>query len=156
MLPCGRVLLVRPPMPMGGENGPGFDQPAQQMAPPCQGQGQDQAQGQPDEDLSSAVQRMVGATNDMLVVTKQLVEATQEMLKATKGATIEGGNTNKETLQPEQPSQTVQPPATDTTTKQPSAKDQEVMNTVKDAVIATQKAIDAVNQSAPQTLDKQQ
>ena len=151
MLPCGRIVVM-PPMPMG-DNNPGLEKPTQ-MAPPCPAQPQTGEVSQ--EDLTSAVQRMVGATNDMLVVTKQLVVATQEMLKATKGAAVEGENTNKAALQAEQPSQTVQQPAADTTTAQPSTVEQEVVNTVKEAVMATQKAIDAVNQTVPKALEKQQ
>lgn len=151
IMPCGRVM-VRPPMPP--TDGPGSEQPMQ-MEPPCQDQNQAQAAEESEADLTSAVQKMVEATNDMLLVTKQLVVATQEMTKMTRGATSEGVNIQKETPPVEQPSQAAQQGATGTE-RQLSAKEQEMVNVMKDAVMASQKAIDAMNQSAPKTLNQQQ
>ncbi len=152
MMPCGRVF-VRQPMPV---DGPDLDRPMQ-MEPPCQAEAQPQAMEEPPEDLAGAVQRMAEATNDMMLVTKQLVVATQEMLKATKGAASEGGaNTNRTNLGAEQTGQSPQQAAVPDIKKQTSGKEQEAVSAMKEAVIATQKAIDAMSQTVPKTLDQRQ
>lgn len=151
MMPCGRVF-IRQPMPVDGAD---LEQPVQ-MESPCLVQGQTQDMEEPEEDLAGAVQRMAEATNDMLQVTKQLVVATQEMLKATKGAGSENVNANKQNLQTEQAGQSTRQAAVTGLKTQPADKEQDAMNAMKDAVIATQKAIDAMNQTVPKTLDQRQ
>ncbi|GEM_PF-1788891 len=139
MMPCGRVF-VKQPMPVDGLD---LERPLQME--------------EPEEDLAGAVQRMAEATNDMVLVTKQLVVATQEMLKATKGAASEGANTNRENnRQTEQTNQSPWQAAIAAAKNQSADKEQEAVNAMKDAVIATQKAIDAMNQTVPKTVDQRQ
>jgi hypothetical protein len=120
-------------------DGPDLERPVE-MQPPCQGQVELQVMEEPEEDLAGAVQKMAEATNDMMLVTKQLVVATQEMLKATKGGASEDA---KQTAMADVKNQTAD-------------KEQEAVSAMKDAVIATQKAIDAMNQIVPKNLDQRQ
>jgi hypothetical protein len=145
MMPCGRVF-VRPPLP---DEDAGLDQ-SQQTETPDQGAVQSQ------EDLTGAVQRMVETTNDMVLVTKELVLATQEMLKATKAATAANQLANTSISSAENPQSEQAEPITRQVAvagvkKQPAVREEEVTNAMRDAVIATQKALEAMNQVAPKT-----
>ena len=138
MMPCGRVF-VRQYMPV---DDPDLEM-LQQTETPGQVDVRPQVIEESEEDLSTAVQKMVEATNDMVLVTKQLVTATQEMLRATKGTIIEAAKTNKENI----------PTAAAGSKKQTGLDEREVVNAMQDAVIATQKAIEAMNQAAPKALE---
>ncbi|MBU1566559.1 MAG: hypothetical protein KJ630_13145 [Proteobacteria bacterium] len=176
--PCLRQLV--PPCPMMGENQPALDEELVMM--PCgrvfarqvspvddpelemqqQNETLSQVDGQPqmmedaEEDLAAAIENMVMATNDMVQVTQQLVLATQEMLKATKGTASEATNPNNTDLQTEQTAQPTDQQAAGDTNNQTTVDEQKVVSAMKHAVIATQKATEAINQAAPQTLEPKQ
>lgn len=135
LLPCGRVI-ARPPMPPVDA-----PHPPQHITAPGQVQAQPQVVEEEKEDLTLAVQRMVETTNDMVLVTRQLVLATQEMLKATKGAAVE---------QVSQPNRQGAGPATDTKT---AGIEQNVVDAMNDAVIASQKAVEAANQAVSKAVE---
>ncbi len=138
MMPCGRVV-VRQSIP---DDDPDLEM-MQQTETPGQVDVRPQIIEESEEDLSTAVEKMVEATNDMVLVTKQLVTATQEMLRATKGTITEAAKTNREN-----------PPAAAVgSQKQTAVGEREVINAMQGAVIATQKAIEVMNQAAPKALD---
>jgi hypothetical protein len=151
MMPCGRVF-ARPPR---SDEDPDLDQ-SQMTETPGQDATQPQGTEESQEDLTSAVRRMVETTNDMVLVTKELVLATQEMLKATKGAANKVADASTENLQNGQPVQTTRQEAVAGVKKQPATREEEVTNAMKDAVIATQKALEAMNQATPKTLQPNQ
>lgn len=135
LLPCGQVI-ARPPMPPVDA-----PHPPQHMTAPGQVQAQPQVVEEEKEDLTLAVQKMVETTNDMVLVTRQLVLATQEMLKATKGTAVE---------QVSQPNRQGAGPAADTKT---SGVEQNVVDAMNDAVIASQKAVEAANQAVSNAVE---
>ncbi len=141
MMPCGRVF-VRQSMPTDDAD----LEMLQQTETPGRVDLRPQIIEEDEEDLSKAVQKMVETTNDMVLVTKQLVNATQEMLRATQGTIAEASKTNKESM----------PAAATGSKKKSAASEREVIDAMQDAVIATQKAIEAMNQAAPKALDPKQ
>ncbi len=151
MMPCGRIF-VRQPMPV---DDPDLELP-QLSEMPCQGAVESQVVEDPEDGLATAVQKMAEATNDMVLVTKQLLVATQEMLKATTGTTGEVANTNKGNAQTVPAAQSTLQAAEAGTKKQTAVVEQEVVNAMKDAVIATQRALEIMNQSVPKTLEPKQ
>jgi hypothetical protein len=78
------------------------------------------------------------------------------MLKATKGAANKVADASAENLQNDQPVQTTRQEAVAGVKKQPATREEEVTNAMKDAVIATQKALEAMNQATPKTLQPNQ
>jgi len=138
MMPCGRVF-VRQFIPV---DDPDLEM-LQQTETPDQVDVRPRIIEESEEDLSTAVQKMVETTNDMVLVTKQLINATQEMLRATKGTLTEAAKTNKENI----------PAAAADSKKKTAVGEREVINAMQDAVIATQKAIEAMNQAAPKALE---
>ncbi len=71
-MPCGH-MMARKDMPANG--------PCGNMMPKGAAEGE--------QDLSAAMQKIVDATNEMVMVTRQLVFATQEMLNASRQAAVE-------------------------------------------------------------------
>lgn len=131
VLPCGRPCFRHPALPPGH---PDIDPRDFRRQP----EPLTDADEEPSQDLPSAMQRMVEATNDMVVVTRQLVVATQEMVRATQEAAD----------QVQQPQ--ALPPVVDQVEEPP--KD-EATAAMREAVQATQKALEALNQVLPKVLE---
>lgn len=131
VLPCGRPCFRHPALPPGH---PEIDHPDFRRQP----EPLSESDEEPSEDLAGAMQRMVEATNDMVVVTRQLVVATQEMVRATQDAAY----------QLQQPQ--IAPPVMDKV-EEPTKDD--ATATMREAVGATQKALEALNQVLPKVLE---
>ena len=126
LLPCGRPFVHHPPVPM---DHPDFD--GRQPEPLADND------DEPSQDLAEAMQRMVEATSDMVLVTRQLVAATQEMVRATQDAAY----------------QMKQPHAGPPVIETPEPSKDDATATMREAVNATQKALEALNQVLPKVLE---
>ena len=151
MMPCGRVFM-RQSMPPADD--PCLGQ--QQTETPGQTEAQTQIAVESAQDLASVVQKLVEATNDMLQVTQQLVVATEEMLKATQEKAGGVATPNSDKLQTQQEVRSARQEVAADTGKPASAGEQEVVNAMKDAVIATQRALEIMNQAAPKAVEPRQ
>jgi hypothetical protein len=141
-MPCGHVFLRHP---MAAED-IAAGAPQQPKAP-CQMEAQPQIVEESEQNLATAIEKMVETTDDMVLVTKQLVIATQAMLKATKGVTLEVTNL------PADQTSVANRDAVVTSGKRQTISEEEVANALKEAVIATQRAIDVINQATSKALE---
>jgi hypothetical protein len=145
VLPCGHAFL-RQPM-AADDSAAGTPQQPQR---PCQMEAQPQVVDESEQNLAGAIEKMVETTNDMVLVTQQLVIATQAMLRATKSVTYEATN-----LPGEQATAATRETVV-TAAKKPTIAEEDVANALKEAVIATQKAIDVINQATSKALEPKQ
>lgn len=132
-MPCGRPCFRHPALPMGHPDI--YGQERGQLPEPLT-----DAEDEPAQDLAAAMQKMVETTNDMVVVTRQLVVATQEMVRATQDAAYHV----------QQP-QTVAPVQVE-----PEPTKHDATSAMHEAVLATQKALEALNQVLPKVLEPRQ
>lgn len=132
-MPCGRPCFRHPALPM---DHPDLDDPERGHHPEPLTDTDDELS----EDLAEAMQKMVETTNDMVVVTRQLVVATQEMVRATQDAAF-----HVQQPQAAPPVEEKHEPTGDDTTA-----------ALHEAVLATQKALEALNQVLPRVLEPRQ
>ena len=131
VMPCGRAFVRHPGMAEGlAELDPGQPEPLAEF---------DTAS---DDDLADSMEKMVEATNDMVMVTKQLVVATQKMVKATEEAARRLEHESAAAVLP------AEPPAT--------AREENANTAMHEAILATQKALEALNQVLPKALEQRQ
>lgn len=94
-----------------------------------------------DTKLSEAMQRMVNATNNLLMVTGELVTTTQQMLSASKEVAVEVIDAGKEAMETSQPH------------VDNGAREKELIETVKEVVSATKEAFDATSAALSDALE---
>lgn len=131
VMPCGRAFVRHPGMAEApADLDPGQPEPLAEF------------DAVPGDDLAASMEKMVEATNDMVMVTKQLVVATQKMVKATEEAARRLEQESTVAVLP------TEPPAT--------AREENANTAMHEAILATQKALEALNQVLPKALEQRQ
>lgn len=133
VMPCYRPCFRQPVLPM---DHPDLDDPERGHHPEPLTDTDDELS----QDLAEAMQKMVETTNDMVEVTRQLMVATQEMVRATQDAAF-----HVQQPQTAPPVEEKHEPTRDDTTA-----------ALHEAVLATQKALEALNQVLPRVLEPRQ
>jgi hypothetical protein len=133
VMPCYRPCFRQPVLPM---DHPDLDDPERGHHPEPLTDTDDELS----QDLAEAMQKMVETTNDMVEVTRQLMVATQEMVRATQDAAF-----HVQQPQAAPPVEEKHEPTRDDTTA-----------ALHEAVLATQKALETLNQVLPRVLEPRQ
>jgi hypothetical protein len=106
------------------------------------------------QELASALQRMVETTNDMVLATRQLVITAQTMLNAGKKVAEEVIDTGEKIIEAQEDPQPVDP-----SVEQPldakKTSDQEVIETLQNVISTANEVIEATNQALSKSLDAQ-